>query len=88
MPSDTTTSEHRYFVRIRGKKRRFIEFDFAVDTPDLSVELAMTESDFNDFCERLNVTMMDDSQIEVIEAERALWRYAYGTDEQTPAERP
>ena len=75
MPQSSVYTDHRYFVRVRGIKRRFVEFDFAVDTPDLSVELMMPKEDFKEFCKRYNVTMMDDSQIQAIEQERAEWRY-------------
>lgn len=75
MPPSSVYTDHRYFVRVRGIKRRFVEFDFAVDTPDLSVELMMPKEDFKEFCKRYNVTMMDDSQIQAIELERAEWRY-------------
>lgn len=65
---------HRYFVRVRGMKRNFIEFDFAIDTPDLSIELLMPQNDFDEFCRRYDVTMMSDAQIETVDHENAAWR--------------
>jgi phenol/toluene 2-monooxygenase (NADH) P0/A0 len=75
-------TDHRYFVRVRGIKYRFVEFDFAVDSPDLSVELMMPKEDFKQFCQNYNVTMMDEAQILSVEHERAEWRYK--SDEETP----
>ena len=75
MSANSVFTDHNYYVRVRGIKRRFVEFDFAIDTPDLSVELVMPKDDFKEFCKRYNVTMMDDAQVEAVEQERSEWRY-------------
>ena len=40
------------FVRVRGRRGDLITFDFAIGWPDLAVELAMPEADFEAFCEQ------------------------------------
>ena len=62
------------FIRIKGKRQRFIEFDFAVGSPDLAMEMIMPEIDFAEFCHRHHVIMIDQRDSDAIDAERAEWR--------------
>lgn len=46
---------------VRVKQRRdngFVEFEFSVGWPELVVELAMTEPDFQDFVRRQGATLL------------------------------
>ena len=39
-------------VRITGLRRGFVDFDFILGDPQLSVELLMPAAEFQDFCQR------------------------------------
>lgn len=48
--------EKRYFVRLLGvKKDRYVEFEFAIDSPELTVELLLPLEHFREFCRRYQV---------------------------------
>jgi phenol hydroxylase P0 protein len=49
----------RRFVRITRECHGFVEFDFAIGWPDLSVELVLPRAAFDDFCRRNAVTFLD-----------------------------
>lgn len=40
----------RKFVRVTGERNGFIEFDFAVGEPGLSVEMMLSPEAFDEFC--------------------------------------
>jgi len=49
----------RKFVRVTGcRATNLIEFDFAVGSPDMFVELILPEPAFAEFCRQNDVTML------------------------------
>lgn len=49
-----------YYVRLLGTKRdTFVEFEFAIDDPELAVELVMPFDEFMEFCQRYEVTFLE-----------------------------
>ena len=60
LEADAATLARRY-VRITGHSANgFITFEFSVGWPDMSVELALPEDLFNDFCVKNNVIVLDE----------------------------
>ena len=59
LPADEATLARRY-VRITGRSNGFVAFEFSVGWPDMSVELALPEKLFNDFCSKNNVEFLTD----------------------------
>ena len=80
--SNMNSAEHKYYVHITGRRGRFVEFDFAIGSPDLAMELIMPEELFKEFCERYHVITLNDQQIETIDSERAEWRYGTSDPDQ------
>ncbi len=61
LEADATTLARRY-VRITGHSANgFVTFEFSVGWPDMSVELALPEDLFNDFCTKNNVQFLDEA---------------------------
>jgi phenol hydroxylase P0 protein len=57
--SQESKKSERYFVRLLGtKKDRYVEFEFAIDSPELSVELLLPLDHFRDFCRRYQVEFL------------------------------
>lgn len=67
--------EIKYFVRIRGTRRNFVEFDFSIGTPEMAVELVMPVEMFREFCQRYKVITISHNESEMIDLERAQWRH-------------
>lgn len=70
------------FVRVTGTlEDRFVEFEFAIGDPALSVELVMQFGQFREFCARHQVRHLDAEEGARIDFERMKWRYgAPGVD--------
>lgn len=49
----------RRFVRVRGRKRGLVEFDFAIGDPEVAVEMLMQPEDFHAFCREQKVEFID-----------------------------
>lgn len=47
------------FVRVTGKRKGFVEFDFAIGEPDIHVEMILSEQGFAEFCTINQVTMLE-----------------------------
>lgn len=78
-PSVTPISQMTKYIRVRSAPdARFVEFDFAINDPELFVELIMPKGAFEDFCQRNHVVTMSEAQMAAIDAEMEKWRY--GTD--------
>lgn len=56
IPVDVT----RRFVRITAERGAFVEFDFAIGWPELSVELVLPRPAFEAFCRRNAVILLTD----------------------------
>ncbi len=51
MEQNNVSGTQRKYVRVTGcRAKNFIEFDFAVGSPDLFVELILPEAAFAEFC--------------------------------------
>lgn len=52
----------RRFVRITERRANgFVAFEFSVGWPDMSVELALPEPQFNEFCSKNNVEFLTEA---------------------------
>jgi phenol hydroxylase P0 protein len=64
------------FVRVRHERADgFIEFDFAIGEPDLSVELILPRAAFEEFCAINQVRHLSAAQGQQIDADQSKWRY-------------
>lgn len=59
MGREDKPDNQRKFVRVTGcRGKDLIEFDFAVGSPEMFVELILPEAAFADFCRSNEVTML------------------------------
>ena len=64
------------YVRIRAQRSDgFIEFDFAIGDPDLTVELILPTLAFQEFCATNRVRHLSDAEAAQVDADQAKWRY-------------
>lgn len=67
---------NRRYVRFREiRPDGFVEFDFAIGDPELSVELVMLLRDYQDFCRAQDVTYLTREQGIALDSEQSKWRY-------------
>jgi phenol hydroxylase P0 protein len=67
------------YVRVRSAQEAvFVEFDFAIGSPDLYVELVMPRQAFEQFCVTNHVQHMDAQMSDAIDADMQKWRYGEG----------
>jgi phenol hydroxylase P0 protein len=72
---ERTDASMRKFVRITGSRLgRYVEFEFSVNDQDLTVELILPFSAFNEFCELQNATVLPPAPDVADELERQAWR--------------
>ena len=67
--------DRKYFVRIRQTRGRFVEFEFAIGSPDIAVELIMPREMFDEFCDRYGAIGIQSDDSIAIDIERAQWRH-------------
>ncbi len=68
------------YVRVHSKPdAQFVEFDFAIGSPELFVELVLPRLAFEAFCESNAVVHMTSEQIASVDAESEKWRYGENT---------
>ena len=66
----------RRFVRFRAlNEKGFVEFDFAIGDPSLSVELVMKEADYAQFCETNHAIVLGDEAGAVLDRDQMKWRF-------------
>ncbi|CAM2152498.1 phenol/toluene 2-monooxygenase (NADH) P0/A0 [Pararobbsia alpina] len=66
----------RRYVRFRERHDNgFVEFDFSIGDPALSVELVMSQNDYEAFCHTHAVIYLSAAESEAIEAEQQKWQY-------------
>ncbi|MPW08065.1 phenol hydroxylase [Paraburkholderia sp. CNPSo 3155] len=71
-PFDVT----RRYVRVREQRDDgFVEFDFSIGDPGLSVELVMSAHDFASFCANHRVCQLSDDETAALDLEQLKWRY-------------
>lgn len=64
------------YVRVRERGERFVEFDFAIENPELFVELILPPQAFEEFCARNDVDYMTEAQERAVDAQMEKWRYS------------
>ena len=64
------------YVRVRSAPEdTFVEFDFAIEYPDLFVELVLPKKAFELFCKHNNVVHMDEAMSKKIDEDNQKWRF-------------
>jgi phenol/toluene 2-monooxygenase (NADH) P0/A0 len=64
------------FVRFRHRRDDgFVEFDFAIGEPGLSVELVMSLRDYQSFCIANRVIQLTRDEGEALDIEQSKWRF-------------
>ena len=64
------------YVRVRSATEdTFVEFDFAIEYPDLFVELVLPKKAFELFCKHNNVVHMDEAMSKKIDVDNQKWRF-------------
>jgi phenol hydroxylase P0 protein len=61
---------------VRFKKLRsdgFVEFDFAIGEPELSVEMILSEAQYDEFCHANNVAYITPTQAAEIDRKKLKW---------------
>lgn len=71
------------FVRVTGEQAgRFVEFEFAVGDPALSIEMILPRGAFDEFCARHGAVRLSDDMARRLDIDRMKWRFgAPGIDE-------
>jgi phenol hydroxylase P0 protein len=72
--TDATTKPARHYVRVTGRRGRFVEFDYSIGSPELAVELIMPEQAFAEFCTEHHAVQLTPEECAQIDRERAEWR--------------
>jgi phenol hydroxylase P0 protein len=66
----------RCFVRFRAlTKSGFVEFDFAIGDPSLSVELVMKKADYAQFCETNHAIVLGVEEGAALDRDQMKWRF-------------
>jgi phenol hydroxylase P0 protein len=66
----------RCFVRFRAlNENGFVEFDFAIGDPSLSVELVMKKADYAQFCETNHAIALTDEAGAALDRDQMKWRF-------------
>lgn len=64
------------FVRVRARRSDgFVEFDFAIGEPGLTVELILPTAAFEEFCATHRVRHLSTVEEARVDADQAKWRY-------------
>lgn len=75
------------FVRERGERPDgFVEFDFAIGDPELSVELILPRAAFDEFCSVNHVIRITDAQALQLDLEREKWSKGRPGGDRDPAD--
>jgi phenol hydroxylase P0 protein len=65
---------HSRFVRFKTRRRDgFIEFDFAIGEPGLSVEMILPEAQYHEFCRTNKVAHVTPAQAAAIDRDKLKW---------------
>ena len=81
-PADLDTRQR--WVRVTGERAGgFIEFDFAIGEPDLTVEMILTPEAFAEFCAANRVQMLEPRAPEAGEGEPNDWHWSLADATQT-----
>lgn len=67
------------FVRFRHERPDgFVEFDFAIGVPELSVDLILPRAAYDEFCATHRVSHLSAAEAGCVDAEQARWRHGEG----------
>jgi phenol hydroxylase P0 protein len=70
-----TRAALKKFVRVTGTRLdRYVEFEFSVNDPDLTVELILPFSAFDEFCALQEAVVLPSESAAVSDLERLAWR--------------
>lgn len=71
-----STDASTCYVRLRQlRSDGFVEFDFSMGDPDLSVDLILPQAAYEEFCLTHRVRHLTPEQGAAIDADQAKWRY-------------
>jgi len=56
---DPALDVSRRFVRVRGQRRGWIEFEFAIGDPSIFIEMLLQPADFQAFCRAQAACVLD-----------------------------
>jgi phenol/toluene 2-monooxygenase (NADH) P0/A0 len=77
--SETTTPAFdvtKNYVRFRElREDGYVDFDFSIGDPQLSVELTMKLADYQSFCNSVGATYLTRAEALAIEFDKCKWRY-------------
>lgn len=66
------------FVRVHElDDKGFVHFDFAIDDPELSVELTLPQASFREFCAENEVVQLTADQIQQLDHDASKWRFGH-----------
>lgn len=75
-PRPTNPTELVKWVRVTCRRPDgFVEFDFAIGDPDLSVDLILPSAAFDEFCAANRVRHLSAEQGAAVDREQSKWRY-------------
>lgn len=75
-PDPDRSSERVYWVRVTNRRPDgFVEFDFAIGDPELSVDLILPAHAFVEFCNANRVQHLSEEQGRLVDLEQSKWRY-------------
>lgn len=75
-PRTPAPAELVKWVRVtRRRPDGFVEFDFAISDPDLSVDLILPTAAFDEFCATNRVQHLSEEQGAAVDREQSKWRY-------------
>lgn len=66
--------DKRYVVLRERRSDGFVEFDFAIGTPDIFAELVLNQSAFDEFCRENKVIFLDKDEVDSAESDQQEWR--------------
>ncbi len=70
------TDGNRYFVRITAvRNKKFVEFNFSINEPEMFVELTLPFEHYKIFCKKYNVETLTPAQEAQVDADSLKWRY-------------
>lgn len=73
---DFPINTDRRFVRLRHVRADgYVEFDFSIGDPELSVELILPQKAYEEFCVAHHVQFISEIEGEQIDVEQAKWRF-------------
>ncbi|WP_226686177.1 phenol hydroxylase subunit [Stutzerimonas stutzeri] len=76
MPEQNSFERFKRYVRVRSEPdARFVEFDFAIGSPDMFVELVLPHDAFEIFCRHNHVEHMDAAMAAAVDEDMVKWRF-------------